>query len=69
MVHKAYKFETQILPGGKLELTTPIPAGCRVEVLVIPEEQEDDMADMLDAASSSFDFWDNPIDDAEWNNA
>ncbi len=69
MVQKAYKFDTQILPGGKLELTTPIPAGSRVEVVVIPEEQEDEMTDLVDAASSSLDFWDNPIDDAEWNNA
>ncbi len=69
MVHKAYKFETQILPGGKLELTTPLPPGCRVEVLVIREETEDLTADVMDMATSSLEFWDNPIDDAEWNNA
>jgi hypothetical protein len=69
MVHKAFKYETEILAGGKLELTTPLPAGCRVEVLVLQEATEDLTADVMHMASSSHDFWNNPIDDAEWNNA
>jgi hypothetical protein len=68
MPHKAYKFEAEVLPGGKVELTTPLPAGSRVEVLVLGPDV-DEFADLLDAASSSTDFWDNPTDDAEWNNA
>jgi hypothetical protein len=64
----AYKFETEVLQGGKLELTVPVPQGRRVEVVVITQDA-DEFSDLVEAASSSTDFWDNPIDDAEWNNA
>jgi hypothetical protein len=67
MPSKAYKFTTEVLEGGKVEVTLPLPPGSRVEVLVLTEE--DDFADMVDAATSSMGFWDNPEDDAEWNNA
>ncbi len=33
----------------------------------MPDEVADDCADLLDAASSSVAFWDNPQDEAEWN--
>jgi hypothetical protein len=68
MPRNAYKFETEVLAGGKLELTVPVAEGSRVEVLVITENT-DESADLVDAAASSTDFWDNPIDDAEWNHA
>jgi len=68
MPRNAYKFETEVRPGGKLELAVPIPEGSRVEVLVITQET-DDFEDLVNAAASSTDFWDNPIDDAEWNYA
>jgi hypothetical protein len=67
MTHKAYKFEAQVTAGGKVEVTLPLPPGSRVEVVVLAEE--DDLSDLVDAAASSTDFWDNPLDDAEWNNA
>ncbi len=66
MSRSAFKFETQVLPGGKLELQVPLPAGSRVEVVVLTEEA-DDFRDLLEAAQSSTDFWDNPQDDAEWS--
>jgi len=65
---KTYKFEAEVLPGGRVELTTPLPPGSRVEVLVLAPVA-DEAADLLDAAASSTDFWDNPTDDREWNNA
>jgi hypothetical protein len=65
-VIKAYKYEIEVQPGGKVEVTTPIPPGSKVEVLVLAPEA-DEFADLLGAATSSTDFWDNPIDDAEWN--
>lgn len=68
MSQKAFKVQTEVLPGGKIELTVPLPAGSRVEVVVLAPEA-DDFADLVDAASSSTGFWDNPVDDAEWNNA
>ncbi len=68
MSFKTYKFQAEVLPGGKVELTTPLPGGCRVEVLVIVPEA-DEATDLVEAAASSTDFWDNPADDQEWNNA
>ena len=52
--------------GGKLELTLPLSKGVRVEVVVLTEE--DDFADLRQAATSTMDFWDNRSDDAAWNN-
>jgi hypothetical protein len=66
--HHAYKFDAVVSSGGKLELTVPLPDGLRVEVLVIAQTSES-CTDLVDAATSSIGFWDNPIDDAEWNNA
>ena len=30
MSQKAFKVQTAVLPGGKIELTVPLPAGLRV---------------------------------------
>jgi hypothetical protein len=68
MSQSAYKFETQIGPGGKLDLTTSIPEGTRVEVLVLAPVK-DQFEDLLSAAVSSTEFWDNPYDDEDWDNA
>ena len=68
MPFKTYKYAAEVLPGGKVELTTPLPDGSRVEVLVIVRDA-DETADLVDAAASSTDFWDNPTDDREWNDA
>jgi hypothetical protein len=68
MAYTTYRFKAEVQPGGKVELTTPLPLGSRVEVLVIVRDA-DQTADLIEAAASSTDFWDNPIDDREWNNA
>ena len=68
MPRTAYKYETKVRSDGKLELTVPIPPGQKVEVLVITQDV-DQFEDLVEAAASSTDFWDNPIDDAEWNHA
>jgi len=39
-----------------------------VTVFVI-EEPAEAFNDLLSAAESSLDFWDNPFDDKDWNNA
>jgi hypothetical protein len=65
---KAFTVEAEVQAGGKIELTLPIPAGSRVEVVVITQET-DAFQDLREAATLTTDFWDNPIDDAEWNNA
>lgn len=68
MPRHAYKYEAEIQSGGKLELSVPIPQGSRVEVVVLTQEV-DEFADLVQAAQSSTEFWDNPTDDAEWNDA
>ena len=68
MPFKTYKFDAEVLSGDTVEVTTPLPHGGRVEVLVIVPDA-DETADLMDAAASSTAFWDNPIDDREWNDA
>jgi hypothetical protein len=58
--------QTEVQAGGKVEVLVPLPPGNRVQVLVVPEDADDNL---MKAATSSMDFWDNPIDDTEWNNA
>ena len=68
MPHNAHKFETETAPARKIELTVPVPLGTRVEVLVVVPKG-DECSDLVAAAASSTDFWDNPLDDEDWNNA
>jgi hypothetical protein len=46
----------------------PLPPGTEVEVLVLAPE-EDSLEDLVGAAGSSTEFWYNPADDEDWNNA
>jgi hypothetical protein len=50
-----------------VEFKVPFPPGAQVVVFVI-EAAGDAFADLLQAAQSSLDFWDNPFDDEDWNN-
>jgi hypothetical protein len=69
MSETAYRFTATVGPSGKLEMQVPVAEGTQVEVLVLTPEV-DDFADLVELASKhSLDFWDNPEDDAEWNNA
>ena len=68
MPQTAYKFNAKVGPGGKLDLTIPVPEGTPVEVLVLAPPK-DTFEDLLPAATSSTEFWDNPYDDEDWNNA
>ncbi len=66
--HTALKYEVEVQEHGRVELHVPLSSGARVVVFVIPEP--DDVVDGLLAASeSSLGFWDNPVDDEDWNNA
>jgi hypothetical protein len=68
MSRAAFTFQTVIGADGKVELTVPLPVGARVEVVILGAPQ-DDFADLVEASQTSTDFWDNLIDDAEWNHA
>ena len=65
---KAFRYETVIGPTGNIDLNVPLPPGTVVEVVVLTPEP-DDCADLVQAAQSSSDFWDNAMDDEDWNNA
>jgi hypothetical protein len=52
--------------GGKIEFQGPFPPGQRLTVVVVPDA-EPECADLVAAAGSSLDFWDNRLDDEDWN--
>ncbi len=64
----ALKYEMEVSDGGRLELETPLSKGTRV-VLFVVRESPDDFSDLTKASESTLEFWDNPIDDEEWNDA
>ncbi|MDO9288905.1 MAG: hypothetical protein Q7T83_08950 [Thermodesulfovibrionales bacterium] len=63
----ALKYHSVVQENGTIKLpAVPLPKGSKVEVIILPEEES---FEMIQAAESSLKFWDNPIDDAVWNNA
>lgn len=64
----ALKYEVEVQEPGRIEIDLPIAAGERVLVIVIPEGEEK-LSDLLAASSRSLAFWDNPLDDEDWNDA
>ena len=64
----ALKYEVEVTANGRVEIEVPFPLGSRVTVFVV-EEPTDNFGDLLAASQSSLDFWDNPYDDEDWNNA
>ena len=68
MQDTTFKYKVKVQEGGKVELSVPLPKGTRVAVLVV-EEGEGVFSDLVLAAQSSLDFWNNPIDDEVWHNA
>jgi hypothetical protein len=65
---RALKYDVQVMEEGRVELHVPFPPGARVTVVVIREADEP-LDDLLTAAESSLDFWNNPFDDEDWNDA
>jgi hypothetical protein len=63
----ALKYETEVRDQGVVEIHVPLVPGQRVVVFVIPEPP-DTIPDLVAASTSSLDFWDNPLDDEDWNN-
>lgn len=66
MTSQAFKADVTVGAGGKVEVNLPLPAGTHVEVFVyVPTA--DSFADLVDASRSATGFWDNPLDDEDWN--
>jgi hypothetical protein len=64
----ALKYEVEVHEHGRIEVQVPFAPGARVVVFVIPEPQES-LHDLMMVAESSLAFWDNPLDDEDWNDA
>jgi hypothetical protein len=64
----ALKYDVRVREEGRVELHVPFPPGARVTVVVI-KESDQPFDDLMKAAESSLDFWDNPFDDQDWNDA
>ena len=62
------KYDTEVKAGGRVEFEVPLPPGSLITVFVI-ESDNGAFGDLLAASQSSLDFWDNPFDDEDWNNA
>ncbi len=63
----ALKYETQVEESGHINLEVPFSIGTRIVVFVIP--QPDDTFELIHASESSLAFWDNDLDDEDWNSA
>jgi hypothetical protein len=63
---RAWKYEVEVQDHGRVEVTAPCSPGTRVVVFVVRETQPGS-DDILAAAQNSLDFWDNPLDDEDWN--
>jgi hypothetical protein len=68
MVQTALKYDLSVPADGHIELHVPFPSGAHVTVFVV-EEPAERFDDLLAAAESSLNFWDNPLDDEDWNHA
>ncbi|MCP4418643.1 MAG: hypothetical protein GY805_18640 [Chloroflexi bacterium] len=68
MPQKAFKYQVEVSSEGHIELDVPMPPGTHVTIFIV-EESEELFTDMVSASESSLGFWDNPLDDEDWNNA
>ena len=65
----ALRYNVEVADEGRIELRVPFPHGAQVVVYVIEEPAAESFTDLLVAASTSLDFWDNALDDEDWNHA
>jgi len=63
----ALKYEVEVNQNGQVELTVPFAQGARVTVFVL--ETRESFSDLMTATESTLDFWNNALDDEDWNNA
>jgi hypothetical protein len=62
---RALKYKSQVTSEGKIELNVPLIPGAQVTIFVF--EEAESFNDLLFASETSLDFWDNPLDDEDWN--
>ena len=59
----ALKYDLEVKENGQVQFQVPFPRGSRLVVFVLEADLSRETDDLLAAAQSSLDFWDNPIDD------
>ena len=62
------RYNVEVPPNGRIEVQLPLPAASHVTVYVV-EKSDTELDDLPAASVSSTDFWDNPEDDEDWNDA
>jgi hypothetical protein len=62
------KYEAEVKPGGRIELDVPLAPGVHVTVFVV-ESENGHFEELLSASQSTLSFWNNSLDDEDWNNA
>lgn len=67
LAQTALKYDAKVTENGLVELNVPFPPGAHVTVFVV--EAGESFSDLMMAAETSLDFWNNPLDDEDWNNA
>ncbi len=60
--------EAEVLHGGRVEVVVPLAEGTRVLVYVT-EEPDKELDGLVAASQTTLGFWDNPVDDEDWNRA
>lgn len=60
------KYELEVGDQGHVELHVPFATGARV-VVYVRHEDAGESTDLMAAAESSLGFWENPLDDEDWN--
>lgn len=59
-------YDIEVGQGGRVEFSGPFQPGQRLTVVVITAPHSE-FADLTAASGSSVAFWDNPLDDEDWN--
>lgn len=62
------KYEVEVTSDGRIDVPVPFPPGSQVVVFVV-EQNRNGFDDLQAAAGSSLEFWNNPLDDEDWNDA
>jgi hypothetical protein len=62
------RYELEVPASGRVEVPVPFPPGAHVTLYVL-EQADREHDDLRIASRSSTDFWDNPLDDEDWNHA
>ena len=66
MTGTAFKAEATVGADGRVAFDLPLPPGTTVEVIVFVPPT-DTYSDLVAASASVTGFWDNPLDDEDWN--